>query len=106
MSSFGKLGNDLMKVQRLEAGGMNWVVYKDRFVWSVDAWGLLEHVDGSEREPVCPVKPWMVPRRDSEGKETRDLVQVAYTPDEDRSIKEWKAELKEWKRGEDRKSVV
>jgi hypothetical protein len=100
MTSFGKLGDDLMKVPRLEAGGTNWVVYKDRFIWSVDARGLLEHVDGSEREPVCPVKPRMVPRKDSEGRDTRDFVQAAYTPDEERGIKEWKAELKEWKRGE------
>ena len=100
MSSFGKLGDDLMKVPKLEAGGANWVVYKDRFVWSVDARGLLEHVDGSEREPVCPVKPRMVPRKDSEGKDTRDVVQAAYTREEERDIKEWKAELKEWKRGE------
>ena len=50
MTSFGKLGNDLMKVPRLEAGSTNWVVYKDRFLWSVDAWGLLEHVDGSPKE--------------------------------------------------------
>ena len=100
MTSFGKLGDDLMKVPRLEAGGTNWVVYKDRFLWSVDARGLLKHIDGSEREPVCPVKPRMVPRRDSEGKDTRDLVQATYTPDEERGIKDWKAELKEWKRGE------
>jgi len=46
-----------MKVPRLEAGGANWVVYKDRFLWAVDARGLLEHVDGSEREPVCSVNP-------------------------------------------------
>ena len=42
----------------------------------------------------------MVPRRDFEGKETRDLVQAAYTQEEERSIKEWKTELKEWKQGE------
>jgi hypothetical protein len=100
MSSLGKLGDDLMKVPRLEAGGVNWVVYKDRFLWSVDARGLLEHVDGSEREPVCPVKPRMVPRKDSERKETEVFVQAAYTQEEERGIKEWKAELKEWKRGE------
>jgi hypothetical protein len=100
MSSLGKLGDDLMKVPRLEAGGVNWVVYKDRFLWSVDARGLLEHVDGSEREPMCPVKPQMVPRKDDEGKDTRDFVQAAYTQEEKREIKEWKAELKEWKRGE------
>ena len=100
MSSLGKLGDDLMKVPRLEAGGVNWVVYKDRFLWSVDARGLLEHVDGSEREPVCPVNSRMVLEKDSEGKETRDLVQAAYTQEEERGIKEWKVELKEWKRGE------
>ncbi len=96
----GKLGDDFMKVSRLEAGGTNWVIYKDRFLWSVDARGLLGHVDGSERELVCPVKPQMIPRRDSEGKETREFVQAAYTQDEKRLIKEWKAKLKAWKRGE------
>ena len=42
----------------------------------------------------------MVPRKDSEGKDTRDFVQAAHTPEEEWGIKEWKAELKEWKRGE------
>ena len=41
-----KLGDDLMKVPKLGAGGVNWVVYKDRFLWSVDARGLLKHSDG------------------------------------------------------------
>ncbi len=100
MTSFSKLGDDLMKVPRLEAGGTNWVVYKDRFVWSVDARGLLEHVDGSKRELVCPVKPRMVPKKDSEGNDTHEMFQAAPTADEERLIKEWKAELKEWKRGE------
>jgi hypothetical protein len=93
MSDYGKLGDDLMKVPKLEVGGANWVVYKDRFLWSVDARGLLEHVDGSEREPRCPIKPRMVPRKDSEGRETRDLVQATNTPEEERGIKEWKTEL-------------
>ena len=42
----------------------------------------------------------MVPRKDSEGNETQDFVQAPYTRDEEREIKEWKAELKEWKQGE------
>jgi len=42
----------------------------------------------------------MIPRRDSEVNETRDFVQATYTPDEERLIKKWKAELKEWKQGE------
>ena len=98
-STFSKLGDDLMKVPRLEVGGANWVVYKDQFLWSVDARGLLEHVDGSEREPVCPVKPRMIPRRDSEGQETRDFVQATYMPEEEKRVREWKMELKEWRRG-------
>jgi hypothetical protein len=42
----------------------------------------------------------MVPKKDSEGRETRDLVHAPYTQEEERSVKEWKAELKAWKRGE------
>ena len=99
MSSLGKLRDDLMKVPGLEASGVNWIVYKDRFLWSVNARSLLEHVDGSEREPVCLVKPQMVPRQNSDGKETQVYVQVVYTQEEERSIKEWKVELKEWKQG-------
>jgi len=99
-SRFAKLGDDLMKVPKLEAGGANWVIYKDRFIWSVDARGLLEHVDGSEREPVCPVKPRMVPKKDSEGNNTRKTVQATHTRGEERNMKEWKMVLKEWKQGE------
>jgi hypothetical protein len=54
-SKFAKLGDDLMKVPKLDVGGANWVVYKDRFLWSINAHGLLEHVDSSEREQECPV---------------------------------------------------
>jgi hypothetical protein len=89
-----------MKVPKLDVGGMNWVVYKDRFLWSINARGLLEHVDGSEGEPVCPVKPRMVPKQDYEGRETRDMVQAAYTQEEERLIKEWKVEQKDWRQGE------
>ncbi len=99
-SRFSKLGNDLMKVPKLEAGGVNWVVYKDRFIWSIDVSGLLEHVDGSEREPVCLVKPRMVPKKDAVGNDTHEMVQAVYTREEERELKEWKVELKEWKQGE------
>ena len=88
-SRLAKLGDDLMKVPKLEAGG-NWVVYKDRFIWSIDMHGLLEHVDGSEREPICQVKPRMVPKKDSVGNDTREMVQAVYTREEERDIKEYK----------------
>jgi len=84
-SSFSKLGDDLMKVPKLDVGGANWVIYKDRFLWSVDARGLLEHVDGSEAEPECPVKP---------------TDKAPLSKEEDKEVKEWKKELKLWKQGE------
>jgi len=92
-SKFAKLGDDLMKVPKLETGGTNWVIYRDRFLWSIDARSLLEHVDGSEREPVCPVKPRIIPKRDSNGQDTAEMVHATYTTDEGRSIKEWKVEF-------------
>ena len=100
MSKFSKLGDDLMRVPKLEAGGANWVIYKDRFLWSIDARGLLEHVDGSGEEPMCPVKPKYVPARDADGNETHNRVLVPYTGDEQQQLKEWRNELKEWKQGE------
>ena len=48
-SKFSKLGDDLMRVPKLEVGGTNWVVYKDRFLWSIDACGHLSM--------------WMAPKR-------------------------------------------
>jgi len=49
-----KLGDDLMRVLKLDATGSNWVIYKDQFQWAIDARGLLEHVDGSAWEPTKP----------------------------------------------------
>ncbi len=53
MTSSTKLGDDFLRVPKLDISGKNWVIYKDRFKWSVDARGLLKHVDGSETEPVA-----------------------------------------------------
>ena len=49
--SITKLGDDLMKVLKLDASGLNWVIYKGRFLWAVDARGLLGHIDSTEGEP-------------------------------------------------------
>ena len=84
-SSFSKLGDDLMKVPKLEVGGANWVIYKDQFLWSIDARGLVEHMDGLESEPECPVQP---------------ADKLPLTKDEEKEMKEWKKELKHWKQGE------
>lgn len=42
--SITKLGDDLMKVLKLDMSGTNWVIYKDQFLCTVDARGLLHHV--------------------------------------------------------------
>src|SRR6266508_6069312 len=82
-----------MKVPKLDASGTNWVVYKDRFLWSVDAQGLLDHVDGSRREPTrpAPVQKKVV---DASGKETIEI------GDDDKLLSDWEEKLKTWKQGE------
>jgi hypothetical protein len=98
MSSFAKLGDDLMKVPKLEVGGTNWVIYKDRFLWSIDTQGLLEHVDGSASEPTCPATPKMLPKTpDSEGMVE---IQTPQSRDDERKLEDWTRELKLWKQGE------
>jgi len=37
MSTSIKLGDNLMKVPLLNVAGTNWVVYKDWFIWAIDA---------------------------------------------------------------------
>ena len=54
MSTSIKLGNNLMKVLKLEVTGSNWVIYKDWFSWAINARGLLKHIDGSAWEPSKP----------------------------------------------------
>lgn len=54
MSSSVKLGDDFVRVPRLEAAGANWVLYKDRMLWAADAKGIRGHLDGSTTEPVRP----------------------------------------------------
>ncbi|KAH9848446.1 hypothetical protein C2E23DRAFT_702603, partial [Lenzites betulinus] len=49
-----KLGEDYVRVPKLEVGGANWVLYKDRLAWAADAKGVLGHLDGTSKEPVVP----------------------------------------------------
>ena len=89
-----------MKVPKLEAGGTNWVIYKDRLLQSINARGLLDHVDGSREEPKCPVRPKFASKKDVDGHDTGEMEQVPYTSEEESKIKEWKENLQEWKQGE------
>ncbi|KAF8161468.1 hypothetical protein B0H34DRAFT_638159, partial [Crassisporium funariophilum] len=77
-----KLGDGLMKIPTLDVAGLNWVIYKDRFLWSIDARGLLDHVDGSAIEPSRPATHSEL--------STEDTLRMA----------EWQKELKAWKYGD------
>ena len=95
--SIAKLSDDLMKVPKLDVSGTNWVIYKDRFLWAVDARGLLHHVDGSGWEPRRPPiarKPIL----DGDGKE----VGTEDAPDETdkQRLATYQIELKAWRQGE------
>jgi hypothetical protein len=47
-----KLGDSFLRIPKLEVTGTNWVIYKDQFLWALDARGLVEHlaVDASALE--------------------------------------------------------
>lgn len=48
---------DFLRVPMLEAGGANWVVYKDRLRWAADARGYLGHLEGKKIAPISPTIP-------------------------------------------------
>ncbi|KAG2108667.1 uncharacterized protein F5147DRAFT_576486 [Suillus discolor] len=54
-----KLREDFLHIPKLTANGKNWMMYKECLQWSIDAWGLLSHLDGTETKPM---DPQMLPR--------------------------------------------
>ena len=56
-NSFTKLGGEFLRIPKLDVAGTNWVVYKDRFLWSIDARGLLDHLEGMTVEPADLITP-------------------------------------------------
>ena len=87
MTMTSKLGDEFLRIPKLDVSGSNWVLYKERFFWALDARAILDHVDGTGAEPIDPVP-----------KETREAASLS---DKQKELdKEWKKELKEWKQGE------
>jgi hypothetical protein len=84
MSISTKLGDEFLKTPKLDVTGTNWVIYRDRLLWSVDARGLLEHLDGTGEQPEDPIPK---------------TVRVSGKLSDEQIIldKEWKKEVKEWK---------
>ena len=87
MTSTSKLGDEFLRIPKLDVSGSNWVLYKERFFWALDARAILDHVDGTSQEPTDPVSEKS--RKDNK-----------LTDEEKELEKEWKKELKEWKQGE------
>ncbi|KAG6914717.1 hypothetical protein DXG01_015766, partial [Tephrocybe rancida] len=80
-----KLGDDFLRIPKLDVSGTNWVIYKDRLMWSIDARGLLEHIDGTAEAPPDPISnrgPNIVL---NEAETALDV--------------QWKKDLKAWKQG-------
>ena len=103
MSTSTRLGDDLMKVPQLNVAGTNWVVYKDRFTWAIDARGLLEHVNGSKWEPTRPTLKGKKARGSSkEGEAAGEGFEVVeeLTAEDEKKLEVWKKELRVWKLGE------
>jgi hypothetical protein len=85
-----KLGDEFLRVPKLDVAGINWVVYKDRFLWSIDARGLLDHLEGAEVEPTDPIDAAI---RAAVTTKPLDTAQVLVDT-------EWKKAVKEWRQGE------
>ncbi|KAH9850848.1 hypothetical protein C2E23DRAFT_734110, partial [Lenzites betulinus] len=83
MSNSVKVGtDDFVRVPRLEVGGANWVIFKDRLLWAADAKGVLGHLDGTSKEPEAPA-----PSQTGQATaETPDPAQTKYDAD----LAEWR----------------
>jgi len=104
--SMVKLSDDLMKVPKLDVGGKNWTIYRDRFSWSINARSLLHHIDGSSTEPLNPVVCTMIVQKKGGGTadltkpDENEMVEAALSKDEEKLEKDWKMDLKVWQQGE------
>ena len=98
-----KLGDDLMKVPKLDVTGSNWVIYKNRFLWAIDARDLLKHVDGSGWEPTKPVQKGKKAGGGSEGGEASGgefVVVEELSVEDEKRMEVWKEKHCVWRHGE------
>ncbi|KAG2347750.1 hypothetical protein BDR05DRAFT_904369, partial [Suillus weaverae] len=88
-SSNSKLGDNFLHIPKLAADGENWMTYKDRLSWSVDARGFLGHLDGTEKKPIDPSTL-----------SGRGASWAPTTSDEIRELSAYRTAMKEWRIGE------
>ena len=90
MSTSTKLGDEFLRIPKLDVlSGANWVIFKDRFTWVLDARGILDHIDGTGTEP-----------EDLITQEVREKKPFKLTEEQERLDTEWKKNIKEWRQGE------
>jgi hypothetical protein len=81
-----KISDEFLCIPKLDAAGTNWVIYKDWFTWSIDAQGLLHHLNGSDGEPDNPI--------------SNCNITTAFTPAKVALNVAYKEDLKTWQQGE------
>ena len=89
MSASTKLGDEFLQIPKLDVSGSNWVIFKDRFTWALDARGILEHIDGPTSEPKDPISA-----------EERKKAKDGLIMEQKKLETEWKKDIKDWKQGE------
>ncbi|KAG2050454.1 hypothetical protein BDR06DRAFT_891696, partial [Suillus hirtellus] len=89
LTSNGKLGEDFLRIPKLATDGKNWMMYKEHLQWSINARGLIGHLDGTKKKPV---DPQTLPNRGASW--------APATPDEVKEVSTYKTELKEWCTGQ------
>ena len=83
MTTSTKLGNEFLCIHKPRS---NWVIYKEHFIWVLDARGIIDHIDGTSNEPADPVP------EDAKKKE-------GLSAEENKLDMEWKKEMREWRSG-------
>jgi hypothetical protein len=92
MSASTKLGDEFLRIPKLDVSGTNWVIFKDRFIWALDARGILDHIDGTGQEPAEPTPVTTTGESTAPTKEE--------TAEQAKLEAEWKRDAKEWRQGE------
>ena len=82
-----KLGDEFLRIPKLDVSGSSWVIFKDRFIWALDARGILDHVDGTSKEPANPIS-------------VEDRAKGALTAEQTKLETDWRKDTREWKQGE------
>jgi Reverse transcriptase (RNA-dependent DNA polymerase)/gag-polypeptide of LTR copia-type len=89
MSVSTKLGDEFLRIPKLDVSSTNWVIFKDRFTWALDARGILDHIDGTGTEPVDPIP-----------EEARKKEPLTLTEEQGKLDVEWRKGVKEWRQAE------